>query len=675
MLSPTQVKALIPHTWPLFFARHGRFTGVQEQAIPVIHAGRDTLVMAATASGKTEAVLAPLLERNWDYLRLEALSLLYICPTRALVRDLYVRLQVALADSGILVMMKTGDTGPVPAQNPPAILITTPESTDVLLTRSPKLFISLRAVVLDEIHLFDNTPRGDQVRCLLARLERIHSYARPDSPPVQRIALSATIPDPAGVAHHYLPVAEIILVPGRRPIAADIVPLYDLQNLADTLAERATLKSLVFCNSRRMVEETAAYLRRHLSHHAEIFVHYGNLEANVRRQVETRFAEAAVAVCVSTSTLELGVDIGSVDEVVLLGAPPDVPAFMQRIGRGSRRAEETRVLCMPRSPGEWARFEALLALAGGDDTGVTEDDGGTGYGFRPGVLVQQIFSLIKQSPTGSIRRADVRRIAPPEVSNQDIRAIFSHLVFDDYLQPARPGAWKPGAKLQELLDRHDIYTNIGLPSNVTVAVDAYSGRELAQTDQRYPVGTVLLFGGQPMKVVWQEPFRFGLASAPGETASEVLRFQTGYAPIPFAVTQTVARSLGLRPGQLATLPGELGQWVFHFWGSVWGNLLAAFWQEHNLGAEAVNEYCLYVRRPVEKLPPYDAQLMGQVAQRVAVALANRLEMGRFHTLLPAGVAIPATIRRLQLDHFQQQYTNATLTPAPHIDKQLHLLHL
>jgi ATP-dependent helicase Lhr and Lhr-like helicase len=92
-LAPQQIKERIPHTWPLFFARHGRFTPVQQQAIPPILDGNQVLVVAPTASGKTEAVLSPLLERHWSLLGQPGLGLLYICPTRALVRDLYERLR------------------------------------------------------------------------------------------------------------------------------------------------------------------------------------------------------------------------------------------------------------------------------------------------------------------------------------------------------------------------------------------------------------------------------------------------------------------------------------------------------------------------------------------------------------------------------------------------------
>ncbi len=204
--SPLELKDHLVHTWSPFFGRFGNFTPIQLQAIPPILQGQDTLVIAATASGKTEAVVAPLLERLLQKGPIEPglLRILYICPTRALVRDLVERLQTPLENLGISLALKTGDTGPVAAANPATLLITTPESTDSLLTRIPRLFIPLQAIVLDEIHLFDRTPRGDHLRCLLNRIERIRTYAQPDTPPAQRIALSATVPDPAGVAARYL---------------------------------------------------------------------------------------------------------------------------------------------------------------------------------------------------------------------------------------------------------------------------------------------------------------------------------------------------------------------------------------------------------------------------------------------------------------------------------------
>ena len=677
---PTEVKSQIPHTWPLFFRQHGRFTPNQQQAIPPILEGHDVLAIAATASGKTEAIIAPLVERYWQALRNVGLTILYICPTRALVRDLYERIQPILVEVDVSVGMKTGDTVAVDAQRPFAFLITTPESTDSLLTRAPKQFIGLQAIVLDEIHLFDNTPRGDHLRCLLPRIEHIRHYANSEATPLQRVALSATIPDPAGVAKRYLHEGVIINVVGSREIVAEVLPLYDLTELVQALAQRASQKSLLFCNSRTEVEQTAVYLRQHLPHHAEIFVHYSNLDGNVRQDVETRFAAAAVAVCVTTATLELGIDIGSVDDVVLLGAPYTLTSFLQRIGRGGRRTAHTRVLCMPKSPSEWARFEALIALA--TEESATETDPSNcqssivnrqSVGFRPSVLVQQIFSLIKQSPTGTIRLADLRRIAPASVSSDDIRQIVSHLSFADYLKPGRLGEWKPGVELQELLDRHEIYSNIGGELLAATAVDAYTGKVLAQTERMADKGTVVLFGGKPMVVVWRDKYRFGLAPAKQVEVDEVLRFSKAYPAIPFKVTQTVARSLGLAPEQMPFLTDEMGMTLFHFWGTVWGELLTAVLRSHMLTAESVNEYCLRLRPVITHLPAWDAGLAQKAAKSIINISANRLEMGRFHSLLPSNVAGTAVIQQLNLPQFGQLYQLASLIEKSQLNEQLQML--
>lgn len=679
------VKSLIPHTWPLFFARYGQFTAAQQQAIPPIVAGRDALVIAATASGKTEAVIAPLLERYWQQLRQPGLAILYICPTRALVRDLYERLLPPLADSGIRLSMKTGDTGAV-SEGLTGILLTTPESTDSLLTRTPRLFTQLQAIVLDEIHLFDNTPRGDHTRCLLSRLERIHQYAHPDAPPAQRVALSATVFDPAGIAHRYLQDGVIVNVPGGRKILAQIHPLYDLDELVHALAQRASSKSLLFCNSRDEVEQTAVYLRQHLPHHAEVFVHYSNLDAQMRRETEDRFAAAAVAVCVATSTLELGIDIGSVDDVTLLGAPPDLTAFLQRIGRGGRRAAQTQVLCMPRSPGEWARFEALLTLAGGQ----WQAPGGSWQGgqadaapdpldlppyqFRPSVLVQQIFSLLKQSPTGSIRLADVRRIAPAEITTAALEQIVSELTWIGYLQAGRMGEWRPGEKLQELIDRHEIYSNIGMDVLPAFAIDAFTGKTIGQTERAYKKGTILLLGGKPMQVVWQQENRFGLAPAASHVPpDDILRFQKSYAAIPYIVTQAVADLLGIPAYRLVTVAANEGFWLFHFWGSIWGTLLTDMLLLSGLSAEYINEYALFLRQPLPELPPWSEQTARQAARSAAAEFTNRLELGRFHGLLPANVAQTTVIQLLNLPRLAQVYQTSRLISMPAIEAQLHLL--
>lgn len=701
MTTPRSLKSSLPHTWTLFFARHGSFTPVQAAAIPPILDGHSTLVIAATASGKTEAAVAPLLER---YLRSSisvrsrtsetdavSIRILYLAPTRALVRDLYERLRLPLEQLDIPFSMKSGDTGPVSTTNPPALLITTPESTDSLLTRAPRLLAALEAVVLDEIHLLDGGPRGDQLRCLLRRMENIRSYhqRQSDQPaaPLQRVALSATVPDRDGIAARYLtapspgmgegwgggPPPRIVSVPGRRELETHIWPMRGLDDLTAALAVHATgatatRKSLIFCNSRSEVEQTAAFLRGHLPYESAVFTHYSNLDPALRLEVEESFAQASVAICVSTSTLELGIDIGSIDEVVLIGPPPSLSSFQQRIGRGGRRTGVTRVLCLPRSPLEEIRFRALIAETVGQTVSSTGRTDSPAYSFLPSVLVQQAFSILAQSPTGGIRLADLRRAAPPEVDDATVAAILPHLTRLGYLRPGRLGEWRAADKLDELADKYELYANIGGDPLPLLLIDSFSGRTLATVARAKVEGETLRLGGHVLEVVWRDRYRVGVRRKDGRPVEDQLHFAATPFAVPLAVGQAVAGLLGVESGTILSLPVAEGTWLFHFWGDIYGALLAQMLAGH-FGAQEglvmpVNEFCLYLPGALSALPGWEEGAARRSLYRLLPRVEELLELGRFHTLLPAEIARAAVIERLDWPGFEQLYLTARIGVAP-----------
>lgn len=696
------LKAQVAHAWPAFFAVHGSFTEVQERAMPCILAGWDVLLVAPTATGKTEAAIAPLVERHLiadPRGTGDGLSVLYLCPTRALVRDMFERLRRPFAQLGITSSMKSGDTGPVSTSRPPDVLITTPESFDSLLTRAPRLLAGVRALVMDEIHLFDDGPRGDQLRCLLRRLERVRDYdneARGDAtPPLQRIALSATVADPRAVGERYLNDPVIIDIRGGRTVQAELYPLETLHDLSTALAERGAIKTLVFCNTRNEVEQVASHLRHDLAYDAAVFVHYSNLDPALRRDVESRFAEASVAVCVSSSTLELGIDIGTIDEVALLGPPSTPGSFLQRIGRGGRRGKVTRVLCLARSYREHLRFLALLTMAHADTTsagmglgaaGAGDDSamGGPGrthaYHFRPSVLVQQVFSLLKQSPTGGLRFADLRRIAPYGVSDDTLRRILDHLTATCYLRSWRPFEWRAGERLAELADAHEIYGNIGGHGLGATIVDAYSGRRIARTDRPRTKGETLLMGGRPVEVAWRDRFTFGVNEGK-RSSEEALRFRTAPQAVSLELAQGVAAQVRRRPGELHLLADGPRLWLFHFWGDIYGRLLAAsltadFAELADDGTEAPpgvgirrrvhawNELCVQLPRPLDVLPPWDASLAEAEARRMLARLEPYLDMGRFQSLLPSDVATRSALEQIDLPRLEGLYRAASIVTSP-----------
>jgi ATP-dependent Lhr-like helicase len=222
------LKERLPRTWPAFFERHGNFTAIQLATIPPLLEGHNVIVCAPTASGKTEAALAPLVERHCHH-DSAGLSILYLTPTRALVNDLSARLAHPLQLLRLSIGMRTRDLSTFDPAHPPNVLLTTPESADSLLAGHARIFANLRAIVLDELHLLDRTPRGDQVRVILSRLRRIRDYARtcgdaPDAA-LQYAALSATFAHPAAVAARYFPAARVIQVGGGRLIDAEQIRL------------------------------------------------------------------------------------------------------------------------------------------------------------------------------------------------------------------------------------------------------------------------------------------------------------------------------------------------------------------------------------------------------------------------------------------------------------------
>ena len=211
-----ELKKKLKRTWTTFFSRYGKLLPIQFKTIPVVLEGKNAIIVSSTASGKTEAVVAPLIERsleeNW-----EGLSILYISPTRALVNDMYHRLKEQLDELSISLSLKTGDKPYFNPDNSPNFLITTPESLDSLVCRYPLSFKNVKAVVLDEIHLLDNTYRGDQLRILLKRLKHITEND------FNIYALSATIADPEDVGGRYLKDFEIVVGAGKREIEFTLV--------------------------------------------------------------------------------------------------------------------------------------------------------------------------------------------------------------------------------------------------------------------------------------------------------------------------------------------------------------------------------------------------------------------------------------------------------------------
>lgn len=334
---------------------------LQREAIGPLLDGDDAVLLAPTAGGKTEAACFPLLsaieERKWA-----GLSVLYLCPLKALLNNLLPRVASYAGWLGRRAEIWHGDTTEGTRSRirtePPDILLTTPESLEAMLigfkTDHGHVLGGVRAVVIDEVHAFAGDDRGWHLLAVLERLSRITGR------PIQRIGLSATVGNPdqlltwlqgAGAGSR----PGVVIAPDVPPLPAignpqEQVPkpageveldyVGSLENAAKVIAAlHRGEKRLVFCESRRQVEELGAALRERGT---TTFLSHASLSLDERRRSEQAFSEARDCVIVSTSTLELGIDVGDLDRVIQIDAPASVASFLQRIGRTGRRAGSTR---------------------------------------------------------------------------------------------------------------------------------------------------------------------------------------------------------------------------------------------------------------------------------------------------------------------------------------------
>ncbi|HYT18519.1 MAG TPA: DEAD/DEAH box helicase [Thermoplasmata archaeon] len=329
---------------------------MQASSINRIRAGSNLLIVAPTGSGKTEAALLPVLTRLSSGTE-AGIRALYITPLRALNRDMIDRVQRLVAKTGLTAAVRHGDTPPSErrkqAAAPPDILITTPETLQAILPGKlmQRHLKNVKYVIVDEVHQLAGDRRGIQ---LAVALERLRSVA--DG--FQRIGLSATVGHPGSIAALFggeNPL-EILVAPLEkqydyrvewpRPIDKDFETARDfyitpeaaagLSAIDDTLDESRS--TLVFVNARPLAELLGSRLSMLRQ---DVAVHHGSLPREERERVEAGFKGGDIKGLVSTSTLELGIDIGTVDQVVQYNSPRQVTSLIQRVGRSGHKLDRT----------------------------------------------------------------------------------------------------------------------------------------------------------------------------------------------------------------------------------------------------------------------------------------------------------------------------------------------
>ncbi|MFQ6128287.1 MAG: DEAD/DEAH box helicase [Thermoplasmata archaeon] len=395
-------------------------TEPQVKTIPLVAEGKNVLLVAPTGIGKTEAAILPLMSWILDE-NPERISVLYITPLRALNRDMLERMRVLGEMLNIDVAVRHGDTSQSErsrqSRHPPQILITTPETFQIMFTgsRLRKHLKHVRSVVVDEIHELASDERGGQ---LAVGLERLVSLAGRE---IQRIGLSATVGTPQEISAFLAGVGREI-----ETVVLDIPKGMRIEvNYPQEESEDAKLSSIL-----RMSEDHAAAVRRcgaliemhrstlffvntrdtaeflasrfkHWKGSPEVGVHHGSLSKGVRIRMEDEFKGERTKALICTSSMELGIDVGSADFVLQYNSPRQVTRLVQRIGRsGHGVGEVSDGMTITTSPDDFAEACAIArrALDGElEDSRVREND--------LAVLANQIVAFTMSQPSYHVDEA------------------------------------------------------------------------------------------------------------------------------------------------------------------------------------------------------------------------------------------------------------------------------
>ena len=345
-----------------------KLTEIQKKASPIILQKKDCLVIAPTGSGKTECSVIPIFFLLKNSKKSGKIKALYITPLRALNRDVFRRITKYAHSNGLSIEIRHGDTSQKDRRkirdDPPDILITTPETLVILLTQIKMLnaLSDLEWVIIDEVHELLASERGSQLSLSIERLELNSKY------PLTKIGLSATI-------GNFVEAGKFVVGTKRKCqiIRDKSLRKYDVEikyvdgtisDVAEKIIEYVSeldLDSpiLLFTNTRGEAEFLASILKEKSP--IEIELHHGSLSKEVREETELTLREGKRSIVVCTSSLELGLDIGSVELVIHYGSPRQVSKLIQRIGRSRHNLDRSaKGLIITNNPDD--EFEARAIL-------------------------------------------------------------------------------------------------------------------------------------------------------------------------------------------------------------------------------------------------------------------------------------------------------------------------
>lgn len=549
MSEADRIFSLFPDFIKEYIYGHGwsELREIQIAAARVILESEDNLLLSSsTASGKTEAAFFPIIaDIVNDPDAPSSVSVLYIAPLKSLINDQFYRLEELLDMSGITVTHWHGDVSQSHKskllKNPEGILQITPESLESMLMNKandiPRLFGSLKYVVIDEIHAMLGEDRGNQVICQLSRIARLIGY----SP--RRIGLSATIGDielaakwlgagsgrntvapvppktklrwRLGAEHYYIQNPNENQTPGLdtapqedRGGRAVLDPGYEF--LYDATRGK---KALVFSNSREETEYVTATLRQIAKARGEediFLIHHGNLSASLREDAEAKMKDESVtkAVTCATVTMELGIDIGRLERVCQVGSPTTVSGFLQRLGRSGRRGTPPEMIMLYReeTPLPNAPLPEIIPWDLLRGIGIVELYSSERFIEPPrfkqmplSLAFHQTLSILASGGELSAKELASRILSLPPLSTiekEDYRILLVSMINDDYLEFTEEKKIIIGLKGERIINSFKFYAVFKDSEDFTVRCDS---EEIGTITTPPPVGDRFALAGR----VWE----------------------------------------------------------------------------------------------------------------------------------------------------------------------------
>lgn len=693
-----------------FYGQFRGFREIQRQAVEPILANKNVLITSATASGKTEALYAPLVQRLAQKGNSKGghVRVLAIAPTRALVNDLFERLERPLKEQGWSCGRQTSDHRD--KQKRPDVLITTPESFDSMLVRDTEyqdgrfnghLLADVEGVVIDEVHLFDGSSRGDQLIWLLGRLRRIRSYAYQydltSTSGVQVCGASATVAAPDILAKRLLGNdAEAVSVTGSREIEVLLddpkTGWCNLYNLLTVSAIRKNLiqtngsadldsikrhiwraltiggdnicrKLLIFVPTRALCDKLSTFLAERLIHHRDIrvFAHHGSLEKAVREGAEQAFSKARDVVLVATTTLEVGIDIGNVDGIVLVGPPPDTGALLQRIGRGGRRTGITRVVPIARDWIEACAFASMLNAA--HDGRLDEKS----YARRWSVYVQQTASFVAQAKLNGRSRKQLIQLAMdvwPETEGENTAARILDRLLEDEVLVETNRRLTLGEQMSDMLEKGGgrFHHNLDTGGTGTPVVDATTGEVIARVNNRSCDDNFIALGGQRWEVV-RESGEIVLKPSKGKQDSDTFRYSARAAPTGHSFARHVLNGLGFQSDDAPTVDDSNSSFWLHCGGSAYEVVLLHLFPDLKAfaGLKGLAVRGIPDKDHFETLCNTPSKIEDKVTD-LTDDIAFSLSHGPYHHLLPEDVRREVVLSLFDVDGFVKWLCSRRIRP-------------